>query len=57
MPHANYSLFDFMSPTGNGVDKGRQMYHALMTYLDGMIGELRTLLEEEKMWSNTILVS
>jgi hypothetical protein len=56
VPAANYSRFNFMNPNNDQVDASRQMYHALATYLDGMVGEVQSLLVQHDMWQDTIVV-
>ena len=36
--------------------KARRTYHALANYLDGMVGEMVTTLQDKGMWQNTLLV-
>ena len=62
VPQAWFDRFDFISPTdkhsaGCGYAGGcRQIYHAMVAYMDSTLGNLTSALQAKGMWENTLMV-
>jgi len=50
VPEATYNKFAFIP------DPQRRMYHALLNYLDGMVGDVVGRMKANGMWDNTVMV-
>ena len=51
VPDRYAAKFDFIN------DKGRQYYHAMVKYLDDVVGNLTTALKKSGIWDNLLLVT
>eukprot|EP01047_Picozoa_sp_COSAG01_P028573 COSAG01_NODE_1924_length_8886_cov_6.780699_11_plen_81_part_00 len=57
MPNATWHKFDMISASAVGdFDHHRQTYHAMVNYMDGVVGAMVSALQEKEMWADTLWV-